>query len=269
MDYATARKLMKTEIVTSFCKSKFRNADLRQKSLVWATQLPSGTGVKNQVESLYHRTYKGAEIRFGKPGKETTRQRINRHDMTPLLYENCQGQLSRSKKGFEFEEVWIELATKINKDPEASHILLTMLYRCGVLDDHDFSNSKLNYLPNLEVMKWLDERFLGIGETSPSELIPLFDAILLNEDIKLYTNGDKYNSKYLEPYEPRGRINTLGAAFVVCAPEEILSRIKACGLIIRGHGTPAIFSATYHHGADLISPMTDNIVAINKEQKTL
>ncbi len=75
MDYATAKKLLKTDIATTFCKTKFRNAELRRKALVWATQLPSGADVKNQIETMYHKTYRGAEIRFGKPGKETKRKR--------------------------------------------------------------------------------------------------------------------------------------------------------------------------------------------------
>lgn len=265
MDYATAKKVLKTEIATTFCKTKFRNAELRRKALVWATQLPSGSDVKNQIETLYHQTYRGAEIRFGKPGKETKRKRsTNRLDMTPLLYEVNGNQLTRTKKGFEFEEVYVDLGMKLSKDEEAGHILMAMLYRTGVLDDHDFSNNKLNYTPNAEIMAWLDHRFQGIGDTPPSELIPLFDAILLNEDIKLYTNAERYNSEELQPFQPRGRINTMGATFVVLAPETLLPRIKACSLLIRGRGTPAIFSTNYHYGADLISPMTDNIVTLNR-----
>jgi hypothetical protein len=265
MDYSTARKLLKTEIAKTFCRTKFRNAELRRRSLIWATKLPSGSDINNQIETLYHTNYKGAEIRFGKPGKESKRKRSNnRFDMTPLLYEINKGQLARTRKGFEFEDVWNDLALKIDHDAEAGHVLLAMLYRAGVLDDHSFLNNKFSYNPNPEIMAWLDQQFNGVGETPPSELIPLFDAILLNEDIKLYTNVEKYDSSNLQPFEPRGRINTMGAVFVICAPEALLSRIKACSLLIRGRGTPAIFSSIYHYGADLISPMTNNIITLNE-----
>lgn len=268
MDYLTAKKILKTEIVTSFSRLKFRNAELRRKGLIWATELPSGNSLDSQVETVYHVTYTGSEIRFGKPGKEAFRERApNKLDMTPILYEKRQGQLVRSTKGFTFSEMLSEIQTKINKDEEAGHVLLAMLYRCGILDDHAILNNKFCYNPNIEIMMWLDERFRSIGDTPPSELIPLYDAIMLNEDVKLYTNPERYQSLYLKPYEPRGRINTLGAIFVVCAHEHILSRIEACDLLIRGRGTPAIFSSDYDYGRTIISPMTGGIVDRHQDQK--
>jgi len=268
MDYLTAKEILKTEIVTSFSKSKFRNAELRRKGLLWATELPAGKSLDSQIETVYHVTYAGSEIRFGKPGKEAFRERSpNKLDMTPILYERRQEQLVRSTKGFTFSEMLEEIQTKINKDEEAGRVLLAMLYRCGVLDDHTILNNKFCYNPNIDTMKWLDERFRSIGDTPPSELIPLYDAIMLNEDIKLYTNSERYQSLYLKPYEPRGRINTLGAIFVICAPENVLSRIEACGLLIRGRGTPAIFSSDYDYGRKIIAPMTGGIVDYQHEQK--
>jgi hypothetical protein len=160
----------------------------------------------------------------------------------------------------------LETKTKIKRDERASHILLALLYRCGVLDDHAITNGDFTYNPNEGIMKWLDDRFGNTGATPPSELVPLYDAIMLNEDVKLYTNAERYQSKHLKPYEPRGRINTLGAIFVVCAPERILSRIEACGLLIRGRGTPAIFSKNYDYGRRIITPMTGGIVDHNDDQ---
>lgn len=270
MDYLTAKEILKTEIVTSFSKSKFRNAELRRKGLLWATELPAGRSLDSQIETVYHVTYAGSEIRFGKPGKEAFRERSpNKLDMTPILYERRQEQLVRSTKGFTFSEMLEEIQTKINKDEEAGHVLLAMLYRCGVLDDHTILNNKFCYNPNIDIMKWLDERFRSIGDTPPSELIPLYDAIMLNEDVKLYTNSERYQSLYLKPYEPRGRINTLGAIFVICAPENVLSRIEACGLLIRGRGTPAIFTSDYDYGRRIIAPMTGGIVNHYQDQKKL
>jgi len=271
MDYLAAKEILKTKIVTSFSKSKFRNAELRRKGLIWATELPAGKSLDSQIETVYHVTYAGSEIRFGKPGKEAFRKERSRNplDMTPILYEKRQGQLVRSAKGFAFSEMWEEIQTKINGDEETGHIFLAMLYRCGVLDDHSILNNKLCYNPNVDIMKWLDERFRGIGDTPPSELIPLYDAIMLNEDVKLYTNSERYQSLYLKPYEPRGRINTLGAAFVICAPEKILSRIEACSLLIRGRGAPAIFSSDFDYGRRIIAPMTDGIVNQYQDQKKL
>jgi hypothetical protein len=269
VDYTTAKRTLKTDIVTSFSKTKFRNAELRVEGLLWATGLPSGKTPDSQIETVYHMTHNGSEIRLGKPGYEAIRKTPNLLDMTPLLYEMRHGRLARSTKGFTFSEMLREIKAKISKDEEAGHVLLAMLYRCGVLDDHSFSNNVLRYEPNTDIMKWLDDRFLNFGETPASELIPLYDAIMLNEDVKLYTNPDKYNSVYLKPFEPRGRINTLGAIFVVCASESVLSRIDACGLLIRGRGTPAIFSATYDYGRKIIAPMTDNIVDFHQKQETL
>jgi hypothetical protein len=269
VDYPIAKRILKTDLVTSFSKSKFRNAELRIKGLQWATELPSGRTPDSQIETVYHVTYGGSEIRLGKPGYEAIRKIPNLLDMTPLLYEMRQGQLTRSTKGFTFSEMLREIKAKISEDEEAGHILLAMLYRCGVLDDHSFLNNTLRYEPNTDIMKWLDGRFTNIGETPASELIPLYDAIMLNEDVKLYTNPDKYKSVYLKPFEPRGRINTLGAVFVVCSSESVLSRIDACGLLIRGRGTPAIFSAGNGYGRLIIAAMTDGIVDFHQKQETL
>lgn len=270
MDYLTAKKIIKTKIVTSFSKSKFRNAELRRKGLLWATELPTGKSLDSQIETVYHVTYRGSEIRFGKPGKEAFRKRApNKLDMTPILYEKRLGKLTRSTKGFTFSEMLKDIQIKINRDEKAGHLLLAMLYRCGVLDDHEISNDKLCYNPNSDIMSWLDERFRNIGDTPASELIPLYDAVMLNEDVKLYTNAERYQSKYLKPYEPRGRINTLGAIFVVCAHENILSRIEACSLLIRGRGTPAIFSKDYDYGRKIIAGMTGGIVDHHDDQMKL
>lgn len=89
-----------------------------------------------------------------------------------------------------------DIQIKINRDKKAGHVLLAMLYRCGVLDDHEILNSKLCYNHNSDIMKWLDERFRNIGDSPTSELIPLYDAIMLNEDVKLYTNAERCQSKY-------------------------------------------------------------------------
>ena len=270
MDYLTAKEILKTKIVTSFSKSKFRNAELRRKGLLWATKLPTGKSLDSQIETVYHVTYRGSEIRFGKPGKEAFRKRAtNKLDMTPILYEKRLGKLIRSTKGFGFSEMLKDIQTKINKNEKAGHVLLAMLYRCGVLDDHSTLNGKLCYNPNSDIMRWLDERFRNVGGTPPSELIPVYDAIMLNEDVKLYTNSERYRSKYLKPYEPRGRINTLGAIFVVCAHENILSRIEACSLLIRGRGTPAIFSKNYDYGRRIIAGMTGGIVDHHDNQMGL
>lgn len=77
------------------------------------------------------------------------------------------------------------------------------------------------------------------------------------------------NLSIVKPYEPRGRINTLGAIFVVCAHEDILSRIEACSLLIRGRGTPAIFSKEYDYGRRIIAGMTGGIVDYHTNQKKL
>jgi hypothetical protein len=270
MDYQTAKQILKTKIVKSFAKSKFRNAELRRKALLWATKLPSGKSLDSQVETVYHVTYKGSEIRLGKPGKEAFRKRSpNKLDMTPILYKKRHGKLIRSTKGFTFSEMLRDIQIKIDENEKAGHVLLALLYRCGVLDDHSISDDTLRYNPNSNVMKWLDNRFENTGETPPSELVPLYDAIMLNEDVKLYTNAERYQSKYLKPYEPRGRINTLGAIFVVCAPEKILSRIEACALLIRGRGTPAIFSKNYDYGRKIITKMTGSIVDHHNDQTNL
>jgi hypothetical protein len=270
MDYSTAKEILRTEIVTSFSKSKFRNAELRRKGLIWATELPAGKSPDSQIETVYHVAYTGSEIRLGKPGWEAVRKRsTNKLDMTPILYERRQEQLVRSTRGFTFSEMLQEVQTKISKDEEAGHVLLAMLYRCGVLDDHTVLNDKLCYKPKVDIMRWLDDRFRGVGDTPPSDFIPLYDAVMLNEDVKLYTNSERYQSLYLKPYEPRGRINTLGAIFVICAPEKVLSRIEACGLLIRGRGTPAIFSSDYDYGRKIIAPMTGGIVNYYQNQKKL
>lgn len=261
MNYLTAKEILKTKIVTSFSKSKFRNAELRRKGLLWATKLPTGKSLASQIETVYHVTYRGSEIRLGKPGKEAFRKRVpNKLDMTPILYEKRLGKLMRSTKGFTFSEMLKDIQTKINKDEKPGHVLLALLYRCGVLDDHSTLDGKLCYDPHSDIMQWLDERFRNIGDTPPSELVPLYDAIMLNEDVKLYTNSERYQSKYLKPYEPRGRINTLGAIFVICAHENVLSRIEACSLLIRGRGTPAIFTKNYDYGRRIITGMTGGIV---------
>jgi len=271
MDYPTAKKILRTKIVKSFAKSKFRNAELRRKALIWATKLPTGKSLDSQIETTYHVTYRGSEIRFGKPGKEAFRKKrsLNKLDMTPILYQKRHGELIRSTKGFTFSEMLLDIQTKINGDVKAGHILLALLYRCGVLDDHAILNGKFSYDPNSDIMKWLDDRFGNKGDTPPSELVPLYDAVMLNEDVKLYTNAKRYQSRYLKPYEPRGRINTLGAIFVVCAPEKILSRIEACGLLIRGRGTPAIFSKNYDYGRKIITRMTGGIVDHHNDQTEL
>lgn len=270
MDYLTAKKILKTSIVTSFSKTKFRNVDLRRKALVWAINLPTGKNLDSQIESVYHKTYRGSIVKFGKPGKEAFRTRNpNKFDMTPILYEKRGEQLIRSAKGFNFFEMLKDIKTKITKDEEAGHVLLAMLYRCGVLDDHTISNNKLFYNPNIQVMQWLDKRFENVGDTPTSELIPMYEAIMLNDDIKLYTNPSRYQSGHLEPYGPRGRINTMGAIFAICAPEDTLSRVEVCSLLIKGRGTPRIFSKEYDYGRQLIARMTGGIVEYYKYQKKL
>lgn len=270
MDYLTAKKILKTSIVTSFSKTKFRNVELRRKALLWAINLPTGKSLDSQIESIYHTTYRGSIIKFGKPGKEAFRSRNpNKFDMTPILYEKRGGQLIRSAKGFNFFEMLKDIQTKITKDEEAGHVLLAMLYRCGVLDDHIISNKKLCYNPNIQVMQWLDKRFRSVGETPPSELIPMYDAIMLNDDIKIYTNPSRYQTGHLEPYGTRGRINTMGAIFAICAPEDILSRTELSSLLITGRGTPRIFSKKYDYGRQIIARMTGGIVDYHKKQKKL
>jgi hypothetical protein len=43
MDYVTAKEILKTPVVTSFSKTKFSNAELRKKALLWAINLPTGS----------------------------------------------------------------------------------------------------------------------------------------------------------------------------------------------------------------------------------
>jgi hypothetical protein len=270
VDYETAKKLLRTPIVASFSKTNFRNAELRREALLWAMSLPSGRSLDSQIESVYHTTYGGSTIKFGKPGKEASRQRNpNQYDMTPILYEKRAKQLARTTKGFNFLDLLEDISTKINREEEAGHVLLAMLYRCGVLDDHAITNGKLCYNPNTDVMQWLDERFRSIGDTPPSELIPIYDAIMLNDDIKLYTNPKRYDSSHLEPYDARGRVNTMGAIFAICAPEKTLSRIRLASLLIRGRGTPRIFSKDYEYGRQIVAPMTGEIVNSYSNQTRL
>jgi len=106
MNYLTAKKILKTSIVTSFSKTKFHNVELRKKALLWAINLPTGKSLDSQIESTYHMTYAGSVIKFGKPGKEAFRVRNpNKFDMTPILYEKRDDQLVRSPKGFNFFEM--------------------------------------------------------------------------------------------------------------------------------------------------------------------
>lgn len=270
MDYVTAKEILKTSIVTSFSKTKFSNAELRKKALLWSISLPAGSSYESQTESIYHTTYAGSVIKFGKPGKEASRdRRPNKFDMTPILYENRSDRLFRSAKGFNFFELLKDIQTKKKRDEEAGHVLLAMLYRCGVLLDHDIVDNQFCYTPNIEIMQWLDERLRSVSGTPSSELIPVYDAIMLNDDIKIYTNPSRYQSQHLEPYGPRGRINTMGAIFAVCAPEEVLSRVELSSLLITGRGTPRIFSAKYGFGSQIISQMTDGIVDFRNSQTTL
>jgi len=270
MDYVTAKEILKTSIVTSFSKTKFGNAELRKKALLWAISLPAGSNYESQTESIYHTTYAGSVIKFGKPGKESSRdRRPNKFDMTPILYENRSGQLFRSAKGFNFFELLRDIQIKKERDEEAGHVLLAMLYRCGILLDHDMVDNVFCYIPNIEIMQWLDERLRGVGGTPPSELIPVYDAIMLNDDIKIYTNPSRYQSQHLEPYGPRGRINTMGAIFAVCAPENVLPRVELSSLLITGRGAPRIFSARYGFGSKIVSKMTDGIVGFHSSQAAL
>jgi hypothetical protein len=270
MDYLTAKEILKTSIVTSFSKTQFRNVELRRKALLWAINLPSGRSLDSQIETTYHVTYAGSMIKFGKPGKEVFRIRNpNKFDMTPILYEKRHGELERSAKGFNFFEMLKDIQTKIVRDEEAGHILLATLYRCGVLADHAISDDKLCYNPNIHIMQWLDDRLGKVGEFPPSELIPMYDAIMLNDDIKIYTNPSRYQSGHLEPYGPKGRINTMGAIFAICAPDDLLSRVELSSLLITGRGTPRIFSKTYEYGRPLISKMTGGIIDHQNDQMRL
>jgi len=270
MNYLTAKKILKYPIVTSFSKTRFRNAKLRKTSLIWAMNLPSGKSLDSQIESTYHMTYSGSIIKFGKPGKEAFRTRNpNKFDMTPILYEKRNGKLGRTDKGFNFFEMLKDIQIKINDDEEAGHILVAMLYRCGILADHEVKDNEFNYNPNKLVMQWLDERLEMVGEIPPSELIPMYDAIMLNDDIKLYTNPLRYQSEHLEPYGPRGRINTMGAIFAICAPESLLSRVELASLLITGRGTPRIFSKSYDYGRPIISKMTGGIIDNHNNQMKL
>lgn len=264
MDYQTATKILKTLIEVSFAKTRFPRYELRKQSILWAINLPKGESYEERIESTYYKTYRGSIIKFGKPGKESARKKPNPWDMKPTLYEMRDGDLSLSKKGFDFYEILNEIYKKINDNAKAGHVLLALLYRSGILIDHSFSNNTFSYHPNIEIIKWLDVQLCDIGDTPPSELIAIFDAIMLNEDVKVYLNNEKYQTKEIEPNEPRGRINTMGAVFATCAPEEIFPRIKLADLLIRGRGAPRIFEKEHNYGAKLISPMTGNIVYLPK-----
>ena len=88
----------------------------------------------------------------------------------------------------------------------------------------------------------------------------MYDAIMFNDDVKVYLNNEKYNTRSIEPYGPKGRVNTMGAIFAISAPENLLSRIKLSDMLIRGRGTPRIFSRNYDFGGKLIIPMTGGMV---------
>ena len=132
------------------------------------------------------------------------------------------------------------------------------------MSDHKYENNILTYNPDNAIMKWLDKEYKGNG-LIPSELIPMYEAIMFNDDIKLYLNAERYQSKQLEPYSVRGRINTMGAIFAVCASESLLSRIELSDMLIKGRGTPRIFPKAYDYGGKLITPMTGGIVSLEPE----
>ena len=146
MDYQTAKRILQTELVKSFSKTKFHNAQLRLKSILWAKNLPSGT--KNiPHENNYHVIHNGSIIKFGKPGKEVFRKNPNLNDMKPLLYEKRGVNIVQSTKPFDFEQIAKEFKIKLEMDEQTSHILFTILYRCGVLEDHNHINDVFSYNP--------------------------------------------------------------------------------------------------------------------------
>ena len=267
MDYKVAKKTLQTDLVKSFSKTKFRNAQLRLKSILWAKNLPSGTK-QFPHESNYHVIHSGSIIKFGKPGKEVFRKNPNLNDMKPLLYEKRGANLVQSTKPFDFEQIANEFKIKLDKDETTSHILFTMLYRCGILDDHKYIDDVFSYNPDTQVMKWLDACFENVGETPPSELIAIYDAIGLNEDVKYYTNPQRERD-FLNPYRALGRMNTMGSIFAACTNEKTLSRISLFDSLVKGRGTVRIFSRTYDYGQKIISPMTGYIVDFHDIQHKL
>ena len=123
-------------------------------------------------------------------------------------------------------------------------------------------------IPDPQIMKWLDACFENVGDVPPSELVAIYDAIGLNEDVKYYTNP-KREKDFLDPYKALGRMNTMGSIFATCANEKIFSRISLFDSLVKGRGTIRIFSRTYDYGRKIISPMTGYIVDFHDIQKKL
>ena len=154
-------------------------------------------------------TSAGEKIYIQYPGKESARQddKVRPWDLRPKVQlpdEKFIGDLS-------FKDIWNDLITLHEKDPEILPVVATMLYRLSMLMDHEIVYEGYEYLdidmsdkservkergtihlehyrysPDKEVIAFLSDRIGEIGGMSFEAYMLINDYLAQNEDCKYY-----------------------------------------------------------------------------------
>ena len=205
---AEKQKIITTDLFNSRTSGK-DFIEKREALIREAINFPRGT-LEEQKKNVVFNFADDKEAYFLKPGKETSREKPNVHDMLP----NVAGHFDK----WAFEQIWEYLIKISTFQRVAFQEVLVLLYRLCYYTDHKIVNSKLRYSPSIQILEYINnlEKFVlkrefrekfKTSEVSLLEFLYFVDLLAWNEDVKYHSVESKAN--FTEKGKNVGRVNTI------------------------------------------------------------